>query len=80
MEQILAESNKSMYKASRILELNPHHEVFATLKKLHETDPAAEAFKDYCSLLYDQALLIEGLPLEDPISFANKISSLMAKS
>ncbi len=79
MEQILSEMNQSMYKASRILELNPNHDVFATLKNLHETAPGSEAFNDYCELLYVQALLIEGILPEDPIGFANKVSSLMAK-
>ena len=80
MEQILSEMNKSMFKASRILEINPQHEIFSVLKKLHETDAASETFRDYCQLLYDQALLIEGLPPEDPINFANKMAALMAKS
>jgi molecular chaperone HtpG len=79
MEQILSEMNKTSFKASRILELNPNHEVFSALKKLHEADSTSEAFQDYCALLYDQALLIEGLPPEDPISFANKVASLMAR-
>ncbi|HBS57936.1 MAG TPA: molecular chaperone HtpG, partial [Firmicutes bacterium] len=79
MEQILAEVNKSLYKAQRILEINPHHPVFAGLKQLHETAPASDAFKDYCALLYDQALLIEGLVPEDPIGFANKVAALMAR-
>lgn len=79
MEQILSEMNQSMYKASRILELNPNHDVFATLKDLHETAPGSEAFNDYCELLYVQALLIEGILPEDPIGFANKVASLMAK-
>lgn len=77
MEQILSEMNNTMFKANRILELNPDHEVFAALKKLHETAPASEGFKDYCELLYDQALLIEGLLPEDPIKLANKIAGLM---
>jgi molecular chaperone HtpG len=80
MEQILSEMNKTMFKASRILELNPDHEVFAALKNLHETAPSSEAFKDYCDLLYVQALLIEGLLPEDPTSFANKVASLMARN
>ncbi|WP_378954808.1 molecular chaperone HtpG [Pelosinus sp. sgz500959] len=79
MEQILSEMNQSMYKASRILELNPNHEVFTTLKNLHQTAPGSEAFNDYCELLYVQALLIEGILPEDPIGFANKVSSLMAR-
>lgn len=79
MEQILSEMNNTMYKASRILELNPNHDVFNALKDLHETAPGSESFKDYCDLLYVQAMLIEGLLPEDPISFANKVSNLMAK-
>jgi molecular chaperone HtpG len=79
MEQILSEMNNTMYKASRILELNPNHEVFNVLKDLHEATPDSEAFKDYCDLLYVQAMLIEGLLPEDPISFANKVSNLMAR-
>ncbi len=79
MEQILAEMNQAMFKASRILELNPTHELFGTLKNLHETAPDSESFKDYCELLYGQALLMEGLAPEDPVSFANLVAKLMAK-
>ncbi|MBP1764258.1 MAG: htpG [Firmicutes bacterium] len=80
MEQILSEVNKSMFKASRILELNPNHEIFTVLNDLYEQDPASEEFKDYCDLLYGQALLMEGIAPEDPISFAAKIAKLMARS
>ena len=80
MEQILSEMNQTMYKASRILELNPNHDVFKTLQNLHETAPDSEGFKDYCELLYVQALLIEGILPEDPIGFANKVASLMART
>ncbi|WP_434133093.1 molecular chaperone HtpG [Sporomusa sphaeroides] len=80
MEQILAEMNKSSFKASRILEINPDHEIFAVIKTLHETAPDSTEFKDYCDLLYGQALLMEGIAPEDPISFANKVAALMAQS
>lgn len=79
MERILSDMDNHFMKASRILELNPEHEVFNTLKKLHEADPASADFKDYCDLLYDQALLIEGLVPQDPVSFANKVARLMVK-
>lgn len=80
MEQILAEMDKSTFKASRILELNPDHEIFATLKNLFETAPESETFKDYCELLYGQALLMEGLAPADPIGFAGKVARLMVGS
>ena len=80
MEQILSEMNKTMYKANRILEINPDHEIFAVLKNLYQNTPESEAFKDYCDLLYGQALLMEGIAPDDPISFANKVAGLMARS
>ena len=80
MEQILSEVNKSMFKASRILELNPNHEIFSVLNNLYNESPDSEAFKDYCDLLYGQALLMEGIAPEDPINFANKIAKLMARN
>lgn len=79
MEQILAEMQKTTFKASRILELNPEHELFSVLKNLFATAPDSESFKDYCELLYGQALLLEGLTPEDPVSFASKVAGLMAR-
>lgn len=79
MEQILADMDNNAFKASRILELNPQHDVFAVLKQLHETSPDSAAFHDYCELLYVQALLIEGLLPDDPTGFANKVAGLMAR-
>jgi len=80
MEQILSEMNKTMYKANRILEINPEHELFGILKNLYQTAPDSDPFKDYCDLLYGQALLMEGITPDDPISFANKVAHLMAHS
>lgn len=79
MEQVFAEANNPMFKARRILEINPHHELFGRLQNIFIEDSASETFKDYCDLLYTQALLIEGILPEDPIGFANKIAQLMAK-
>lgn len=80
MEHILSEINQAAPKASRILELNPQHEVFTALKNIFAADATSDAFKDYCELLYDQALLIEGIAPEDPIGFADKLARLMAKA
>ena len=77
MEQVFAEANNPMFKASRILEINPHHEVFSRLQSLHNGEQN-DTFKDYCEMLYAQALLIESILPEDPIGFANKIAKLMA--
>ena len=79
MEQVFAEANNPMFKARRILEINPHHELFERLKTIFTQDAGSDIFKDYCDLLYTQALLIEGILPEDPIGFANKVAKLMAK-
>jgi molecular chaperone HtpG len=63
-------------KVGRVLEINSNHPVFESLKKLEGTD--AERFNTYASILYYQALLLEGLPIEDPVSFANAVCELMS--
>ena len=60
-------------KAERVLELNPDHPVFARLKKAAGTPD----FDELCSVLYDEALLIEGFKLDDPAGFAEKINKLL---
>jgi molecular chaperone HtpG len=62
-------------KAERILEINANHGVLKALKKVYQKD--ATGIKKYADLLYDQALLIEGLPIEDPVAFSNAICELM---
>ena len=76
MEKVLsAMPGGQVPKAQRILELNPNHPVFATLCRLFETD--REKLADYSGLLYDQALLLEGLPIENPAEFTEKVCRLM---
>ncbi len=62
-------------KADKILEINPKHEVFKSLQEAYEKDK--EKLKLYIDLLYNQALLMEELPLEDPVEFANNICKVM---
>ena len=79
MEHTFSEMDNPMFKARRILEINPHHEIFTRLQALHEAGKETEDFKDYCDLLYTQALIIEGILPENPVDFANKLAKLMAK-
>ena len=65
----------SPIKADRILELNTAHPAFAALEKAVTEDP--EKAKKYARLFYDQAVLIAGLPLEDPSAYADLVCSLM---
>ena len=78
MEKVLnAMPNAEKVQAQRVLELNPTHPVFAVLQKLYQTNQ--DKLKDYAQLLYTQALLIEGIGIEDPVAFSNQICSLMSE-
>lgn len=76
MEKILkAMPNGQDVKADKILEINIHHEVFQSLKDAYAKDK--EKLNLYTNLLYNQALLIEGLPINDPVEFTNDICKIM---
>jgi molecular chaperone HtpG len=76
MEKILSTMpNSEGVHADKVLELNQSHPIFGKLKSAEKDDP--ERFTLYTELLYDQARLIEGLPLEDPVEFANRVAKLM---
>lgn len=62
-------------KADKILEINTNHQMFNAIKKAFEEDK--DKIKMYSNLLYNQALLIEGLPIEDPVQFANDVCFLI---
>ncbi len=79
MEQTFSPMNNPFFKAHKILELNPNHTLFRKLSSLHALDKNADAFKDFCQLLYAQALLIEGILPENPADIASKIATLMMK-
>ena len=59
-----------------IMEVNAKHPVFETLKKAQEAGEA-DKVKKYTGILYDQALLVEGLPIDNPLEFSQAITSLM---
>lgn len=79
MEKVLAQNKgNGEVKAEKILEINPHHPIFNSLKSLYETNK--DELSNYADLLLDQAMLIEGMPLQDPVGFSNKMCELMIKS
>jgi molecular chaperone HtpG len=74
MEKVLAQMPNATQevKAKRILELNSEHALIQALKKLD-----SGKISSYASLLYNQALLIEGFSLKDPVEFSNQMAQLM---
>ncbi|MEG6616763.1 molecular chaperone HtpG [Peptococcaceae bacterium 1198_IL3148] len=76
MEKILsAVPNNQGFKADKILEININHDVFKSLQDAYQNDK--DKLKLYTDLLYNQALLIEGLPINDPVEFTNNICKMM---
>ncbi|SDX34425.1 molecular chaperone HtpG [Paenibacillus sp. CF384] len=76
MEKILkAMPNNQDVQAEKVLEINVNHPVFQSLKEAADKD--AEKLNLYTQLLYNQALLIEGLPIQDPVAFTNAICKVM---
>ena len=76
MEKVLnAMPNDQKVKAERVLEVNAGHPVFEKLKELYSADQ--DKVKAYTNILYSQALLIEGLPIEDPVEYSNQVCELM---
>jgi molecular chaperone HtpG len=78
MEKVLRKmpNNADGMESTKVLELNPNHAVFGALKAAKTLGDEAKV-KSYAELLYDQALLIEGLPLEDPVAYAQRVCELM---
>ncbi|RJE88760.1 molecular chaperone HtpG [Paenibacillus sp. 1011MAR3C5] len=76
MEKILkAMPDSGNMQADKVLEINVNHEVFQSLKRAYGND--TEKFNLYTQLLYNQALLIEGLTIQDPVEFTNDICKVM---
>ncbi|KHO39072.1 chaperone protein HtpG [Clostridium tetani] len=76
MEKVLSMMpNNENIKADKILEINTNHNMFNTIKSAFKDDK--DKLKMLSNLLYNQALLIEGLPIEDPVQFANDVCKLI---
>lgn len=76
MEKVLnAMPNDQKVKAERILEININHPIFTKIAALLDSDK--DKLKQYATVLYDSALLIEGLPIEDPVAYTNAVCELM---
>lgn len=68
--------NEEAPEAHVIMEVNDKHPIFEVLKSANESGDK-EKVSEYTDILYDQALLVEGLPIDDPLGFAQRISKLM---
>ena len=72
---MLFRSNNENIKADKVLEININNDMFKVLKESFEKDKIKLDL--YTNILYNQALLIEGLPINDPVEFTNNICKVM---
>lgn len=80
MERLMAEANQPILRATKILEVNPNHKVIKALDKMYKNADGKSNLSDCCQLLYDQAMLVENHKVEDPVKFANLVSSLIVQA
>ncbi len=78
LERMLKARQMDVPEVKRILEVNPEHALIGQLRNLHMVEPLSPKLVDWVELLYDQALLAEGSPLEDPARFARRMTQLMS--
>jgi molecular chaperone HtpG len=76
IERMLRAQGQKVPKAPRILEVNLEHPLLKNLQRLEEGSPGSEKVQEWMQLIYDQALLAEGSPLEDPTVFAKRLTKL----
>jgi molecular chaperone HtpG len=79
MERILRMMDERAQEKKRVLEINPSHPVVRNIAALALKEMGSEKLKTYCELLYDQALLAEGI-VEDPASLVRRIQDLLAQA
>jgi len=78
-EELLKKMQDMPMQSKKILEINPNHKVFEILQDAYEKDESSQLIEEYTELLLNQALIMEGLEIENPKKFANQISKLMTK-
>jgi len=77
VERLLRERGHEVAKGARILEVNGAHPLVKRLERLVEAEPASPKVDALIDVLYGQALLTEGSPLEDPNAFAQHLTQLL---
>ncbi len=78
LEQMMKAMGEKIPVSKRVMEINPDHDLFISMKTIFEKDKTSEILKEYTLLLYDQALILEGDKPINPSNFTKYMSKLMA--
>lgn len=80
MEKLMKAMGQAVPESKKILEVNPSHPVIETMNKIFEKDSEDKILKEYIELIYNQALILEGSKLKEPVKFAGLVSRLMVEN
>jgi molecular chaperone HtpG len=80
IERMLRASQGDIPRQKRIMEINPDHPLIRNLRSLHGHHPDGGPVDDYIDLLFDQALLAEGSPVEEPSTTARRLTELLTRA
>ena len=80
LEKVIRQSGKEVPRGKRDLELNPHHPAVKRLAAIAAENPSDPRLDDFIVVLYEQSLVAEGSPLEDPNGFAKRLTSLLTQA
>jgi len=80
LERLMRLQQAELPSQKRILEVNPDHPLVASLRTLHERDAGSAEVSEWMEVLHDQALLAEGSPIDDPATFAQRLTALLTEA
>jgi molecular chaperone HtpG len=80
LERFLKQHNQIRTPSKRILEINPTHPLIAQMAKRASKSGAADSLKDVAWLLFDQARLLDGDTLSDPVAFSERLAAVLTKA
>ena len=80
LEKVIRQSGKEVPRGKRDLELNPAHPAVKRLAAIAADNPSDPRLDDFIVVLYEQSLVAEGSPLEDPNGFAKRLTSLLTQA
>ena len=80
LDRLLRAHDKNLAKTKRILEINPTHPLITNIQTLHDKDTESTRVTEWIEMLYDQVLLTEGSPVEDPNRLARRMTALLEQA